>query len=122
MAGMAEDDVIQHFNPEQLTGANQFTGDPDIRIARHRIPGGMSVHEDDGMRRSHNGGPEDFPAVCEGLVEETDGHQVMPANPFSGVEQQDDEAFAIRVELRGRLNVQSPVVGGALRRIAEREI
>ena len=122
MAGVTDDNVIHNFNPEQLTSAGQFAGDPDIRVTRHRIPGGMVVQEDHGMRRGHNCGPEHLAAVRKGLVEKTDGHQVMPSNPLPGVEQEDGEAFAVGVELWGGRNVQAPVVSGTLRRVAKDEL
>lgn len=45
MATIADDDVVEHFNFHQLTGANQSAGDLNIGLARSWVAGRVDCAE-----------------------------------------------------------------------------
>ena len=58
MVLITDDDMVNQFEFQKLTGANQITGHFDVRLAGARLPAGVIVHEHDGARAARNGGAE----------------------------------------------------------------
>ncbi len=53
--GPANDDVIEHFDPQQLPGADQFPRHFDVGFTRGCVARGMRVRNDHGRRGPHSG-------------------------------------------------------------------
>ena len=51
---LADDDVIEHTNPEKLTSLCQPSRELDVLDARIRYPARMVVRDDDGSRGMHD--------------------------------------------------------------------
>ena len=116
---MAHDDMIEHFNFHQLAGANEVAGHFNVRLGRLWLARRVIVHEHNGCRTGDNGRSERFPGRNEQGIQSPDGYKLMPFDPATGVQQENDEAFAFRVEIGVRLHVEPPVFGRTIRGIAE---
>ncbi len=62
--------MIEHFNPEQLSGPDEVTGDIDVGLAQLGVAAGMVVDEDDGAGPAGDGHSEDFPGMDQDGVEQ----------------------------------------------------
>mgnify|MGYP007070986650 CR=1 FL=1 len=80
------------------------------------------MHQDKGGGGGHDRQPEDFTGMHEQRIEGAYGNQLMTLDPAARVEQQDNEAFTIGIEVGILGHVGSPVAGGLLRRVAELEV
>lgn len=118
MLGRRDDDVIEHFDLEQLARSNQVARHFDVRFAGRRVPRRMIVHQHEGGRCGRNRDPEHLSWMHEDGIEGAVTDEVMAANPPAGVEQQHDEAFAFWI-IRGRgRDVGTPILGGEFWRVA----
>jgi len=69
MAGVADDDVIEHGDLEDRSGSHEIAGDPDVRLRRAGISAGVIVDQDDAVRRGDDRRAEHFPSVNQQAVQ-----------------------------------------------------
>ena len=110
--------MVKHFDFQQLTRPNQIARHLYIRLARRRVAGRVVVHEHDGCRAANHRNSEHLARMHQHRVHRADGHKLMPFHPAARVQQDDSQTFAFQVEIRMRRNVQPPIVGGLVRRLA----
>jgi hypothetical protein len=67
----------------------------------------------------NQGRPEDFSRMGEDGIQRTDAGQVVASNPSARVQVEHNQALNVRIEVGRVFDVCSPVVGGALRVVAE---
>ena len=108
-----DDDVIEEFDSEELTGLDQVPRHSDVCIRGGRVTARVVVQDYDGRRsRCCDSDPEDIPGMDEKCVHSPDGDQLMSADAATGVEDQYHEVFPLGIEVGMRLDVQPPVLGG----------
>ena len=93
------DNVIEHFDPQQPAGLGQLFGDAMIFAARSRITAGMIVHQQDCRRRVTNRRSKHFARMHETCVEGPNGDAMVL------------DRFVFRVE-RDDVKLFLPTVGG----------
>lgn len=94
MAAAAHYDVIDSGDFEQLSGATQLTGAPDVRIGWLRIPR-WDLHQEDPMGGGNDGLSVDFPTLHEEAIQRADRVQLMALHSSSGVEQEHQLHFLL---------------------------
>jgi len=119
MSRVADDDVVDELDPEDLPGPDQFAGDFDVAFGRLGLAAGMVMRPQDGGGGHRDGYPVHFPWMDEDAVHRADGHQMVTLDAPSGVEHQDNETLAIRVEMRVGLDMGPPVGDSAFGCVAE---
>ena len=97
--------MIRNFNFHQLAGPDQIAGDFDVRFARCRVAARMVVNQHNERRLHGNRHAEHLTRMHQQGVHRADGHQMMPLYPPPRVQEQYNEALAIRVEIRMRCNI-----------------
>ena len=117
-AGAADDDVIEQFHFEQLSGPDEIARGANVRLAGRWVAAGMTVHEDDGRGRADDGCTIGFPGMDEQRVERAGADQHVALDVPAGVEQQNVQAFHVWIEGGRGSDVFAPVLGGALGRVA----
>ena len=65
VAGVADDDVVEHFDLQELPGPDEVAGDPDVGFRWRRVAGRMVMHEYDGSGAGHDGPPEHLARMTE---------------------------------------------------------
>src|SRR5437868_2937194 len=58
--GIADDDMVEHFDFKELSGTDKIAGDFDVSLRRRRLSAWMIVHEDDCGRCGNNRCSKDF--------------------------------------------------------------
>lgn len=97
MAGLADDNVIEHRDAEQLTRLREAPRQVQIGAARRRIARRMVVAQDDSLRPGQNGRPKDFPRAGLRAVERPHAGDVRANHVVLGIYEQNSERFAIIV-------------------------
>jgi len=85
--------MIEHFDLQQMSGADQVAGDADVGFGGSGVSGGMVVGEDDGVGSGGDGGAEDLAGMDEDLVEEAFGDGLDAEESTAGVQEKDLQAF-----------------------------
>jgi hypothetical protein len=116
------DDVVQQFDPEQLAGPVEITGDMEVGVGRLGLARGMVVHEDDSVGVGHDGGAEHFAGVGADRVQGPDGDKLVAKDAAADVENEDHETFDFGIEPGLGGNVPVPVLDGDLRRVAKERV
>jgi len=106
---VAYDNMVMDLDAQDLTGLHQGLCDREVGVRWSRITAWMVVHEHHAMRRAYYRCAKDFARMRDRLVQRTDGHEVVATNSLLHVEQQDDEAFTVRIEMRSINDVRAPV-------------
>ena len=115
MRGASDDDVVEDFDLEQLTGSDEVSGCADVCLTGSGITRRMVVSQNHRMGTGHNGHSEDFPSVDEDGIQDAHSHDDVALDPATGVENEDYEELAIWIEVRIGLHMQPPVIGRLLR-------
>ena len=116
MRGTSDDDVVEDFDLEQLTGSDEVSGRADVRLAGSGITRRMVVSQNHRMGTGHDGHPENFPSMNEDGIQNSHPDDDVALDPATGVENEDYEELAIRIEVRIGLHMQPPVISRLLRR------
>jgi len=66
------------------------------------------------MSRRHDGDAENFPRMSGRLGKRAHGDQGVAADAFAGVQQKNDHAFTIGIEVGGTSHVCLPIIDGIL--------
>jgi len=119
---MPDDDVIQHFDLEQLTGPDEVASHFDIGVARLGFAARVVVPKNDCGGTGRNCYPENFPGMHKDRIERANGNDVVAFDPAAGVQEQNAKAFALRIEVGVFLHVSAPVFGGFRWRIAQGQL
>src|SRR5437867_913297 len=77
---LANDDVIEHFDLEELPASNEVAGYSDVGFARRWVAGRMVVHQHEGRSIGNNGHLENFPGVNQQRVECSRRNDLPPDN------------------------------------------
>lgn len=82
----AEDDVVEQFDFEQVTGASEVARDADVGLGRQWIAAGVIMGKDDGVGVGRNGAPKHFAGVDGDLVEDSLGHGLHANQAAAGIQ------------------------------------
>jgi len=66
----------------------------------------------------HNSQPKDFPGMAKNCIQRPNGHQVMPLDATTSVEDENHQTFTFRIEVRMIGDMRSPISGCLVRRFA----
>lgn len=103
--GTADNDVVEKFDAEDVSGFPKLLGDTDVFAARRRITGGMIVGDDDGRGGLQDSEFENFARVDEATAGGAQSHQTASEWLVLSVESNDPERFLHGVLLVGSLHV-----------------
>ena len=78
----------------------------------------MTVHQNDGVRGSRHGQAEDLAGMDEQRVLRADGNKLVAFDAAARVQEQHGQTFTFRVEMRMGGDVQFPILGGLVGRVA----
>ena len=117
MIRIAQNNMVEHFNFEKLSGAYQVACHLNVGFGWRSLPARVIMRENNGVGGGHNGQPEYFAGVYQNRILRADSNQIMAFNPTAGIEHQHNEAFTLGVEMRMRGDVQTPKIGGFLWRV-----
>lgn len=118
---MSDNDVVDEFDSEELTGSDEVASDADVGIRWRGFSAGVIGHTDRGRRVGHDGHSEYIARMHEQGVHGSDAHQLMTADASAGIEDEDREILALGIEVRMCRNVLPPILGRFLRRVAKME-
>jgi hypothetical protein len=79
----------------------------------------MTVHDHDSRCCGHDGHAEHLARRNENRVESANRNQMVSLYLAAGVQQQNDKAFAVRVEMRMGRHMRFPISGGLLWPVAD---
>mgnify|MGYP007071098167 CR=1 FL=1 len=113
-----DDDVIKHFDFEQLPGADQIACHLDVGITWGTIARGVPVHENQGVRGGRHGQPKNFATMHQKGVLRADGDKLVAFDSAADIQKQNRQTFTFGVEMRMRGDVQFPILGGLVGRVA----
>ena len=119
MAGVTNDDVVEDFNLEKLTSADEVAGNLDVGFARRGFSARVVVGQEESGGGGHNGEAEYLERVNQERVVGAYADEVMGFDAAAGVEEEDGKAFAFGVEGFGVGNVQAPIGGGGFWGVAK---
>ena len=105
VARVSDNHVIKEFDFDELPGPNEIAGNFDIGLRRRGVAARMIMHDDNRRCTRDNRTSEDLTRMNEQRVHSADSDQLMALNPASGVQEQDDHALAIGVEIGIRVDV-----------------
>ena len=115
---VAHDDVIDHSDLEDLGGSAEPLGHSHVGFGGLRLTAGVIVQEDDGVGRAHDGYTEYFAGMNVAFIDGAGAYEMVSADAEFRVEAQDDEAFTLGIKEGMLLDVEPPIVGGFLGRVA----
>ena len=105
MVRIAQNNVVEHFNFEKLSGAYQVACHLNVSLGWRGFPARVIMREHNGVGGGHNGQPEHFAGVNQNRVLRANANQIMAFDAAAGIEHQDNEAFTLGVEIRMRGNM-----------------
>ena len=115
VAGMAHDNVVEHFDLQKLSGANEVASDFDVRFGWCRITARMIVRDDDCRRTCHNCQSKNLHGMTKDRIHRANGDQIMTFNPPTCVENEHHQTFTFRIELRMSRDMRFPMGGCLIR-------
>lgn len=119
MAGSSDNDMIENFNLEKLAGTYQIARHFYVSFGWRCLPAWVIVHHHDCSRRGHNSYSKDFAGMDKKRIHRPDADKIMAFDLSAGVQNQHNQTFAFRVEIRMSGNVPLPVLESFFRRIAQ---
>ena len=122
MGGVSDDDMIEDFDLQELASTDQVASDLDVGFARRGVSARVVVHEDKRRGASHHGQTENADRMDKDRVVSAKRNEVMRFDASARVKQQDGETLAFGVEIWILRNLQAPVGGGLVGRIAENHV
>lgn len=115
MRRVADDDVVADFDLKRLASFHQTVRRADVCIRLRWVAARVVVHEHHRVCCADDGCAKYLARMGDGFVQRTDAHDVMSSDALARIEQQHDETFDLRVEMRSRRNVCTPVSDGIIR-------
>jgi hypothetical protein len=119
MERVAHYDVVKNFDFEKLPGAYQVACYPNVGFGWRWVAAGVIVCQYNGGCGGHNCQPEYFTSRNKNGIQRADADEVMTFHAAACVQNQDNEAFTLVGEIRMRGDVQSPIIGRFLWRVAQ---
>ena len=105
MVRIAQNNMVEHFNFEKLSGAYQVACHLYVSFGRRWLPARVIMCEHNRVGGGHNRQPENFAGVYQNRILRADSNQIMPFDAAAGIEHQHNEAFTLGVEIRMRGNM-----------------
>src|SRR5882762_9193564 len=115
VAGMADDNVVENFDFQKLTRSDEIAGDLDIRLGWSRITARMIVANDDCGCTCHDCQSENFAGMTKDRIHRSNGHQVVPFDATTSVEDEHHQTFTFRIEVRMIGDMRFPIGGCLIR-------
>lgn len=113
MIWISNDDVVEDFDFEKLTGSNEVTGDFDVRFRWGWISARVRMRDYDCGSTCHYCQSKNFPRMTKDCIHRANGHQVVTFNASAGVEDEYHQTFTFRIEVRMCRDMRFPI-GGCL--------
>lgn len=110
--------MVNHVDLQQLPGANEVARHLDVGLGGSRVAGGVVVHEYHRCGAADDRYTEYLARMNEDRVQGADGHKLVPFHPAAGVEENDHKTLGLGVEVGIGGDVQPPVIGGLIGRLA----
>ncbi len=86
MIGISHDDVVENLDFKKLACSDEITGDFDVRLRWIRIAARMIVANYDCSGACHNCQSENLPGMTEDRIHRSNGHQLVPFDAPTCVE------------------------------------
>ena len=109
MRRVADDDVVADFDLKRLASFHQTVRRADVCIRLRWVAARVVVHEHHRVCCADDGCAKYLARMGDGFVQRTDAHDVMSSDTLSCVQQEHDETFHLRVEMRSGRDVCTPV-------------
>jgi len=116
MIRVSNDDMVEYFDFEKLTGSNEVTGDFDVRFRWGWISTRVRMRDYDCSSTCHYCQPENLPRMTKDRIHRANGHQVVTFNPSAGVEDKYHQTFTFRIEVWMSGDMRFPIGGCLIRR------
>ena len=113
MVGISDDNVVENFDFEQLTGSNEITGNFYVGFRWSWITARVRMRDNDCGSTCHYCQSENFPRMTKDCIHRANGHQVVTFNTSAGVEDEYHQTFTFRIEVRMSSDMRFPI-GGCL--------
>jgi hypothetical protein len=116
MSWVSNDDVVENFDFEKLTGSNEVTGNFDVRFRWGGISTRVRMRDYDCGSTCHYCQSKNFPRMTKDCIHRANGHQVVTFNASAGVEDEYHQTFTFRIEVRMSGDMRFPIGGCLIRR------
>lgn len=103
--------MVEDFDFEKLSGSDEIASDFNVRFGRSWFTAWMIVRDHDCCGARHNSKPKDLPWMTKNCIHFPNRHQVVPLDAATGVEDENHQTSAFRIEVRMIRNVRSPMGG-----------
>jgi len=110
---MSDNNVVENFDFQKLSGSNEVASDFDVRLGWSRVTTRMIVCNDDCRRTCHNCQSKYFPGMTKDRIHSANGHQIMTFDAPTCVEDENHQTFTFRIEVRMSRDMRFPI-GGCL--------
>ncbi len=115
MIWVSNDDVVENFDFEKLTGSNEVTGDFDVRFRWGWIATRVRMRDNNCGSTCHYCQPENLPRMTKDRIHRANGHQVVTFYASAGVEDEYHQTFTFRIEVWMIRDMRSPIGGCLIR-------
>jgi len=115
VVGISDDNVVENFDFEQLTGSNEITGNFYVGFRWSWITARVRMRDNDCGSTCHYCQPENLSRMTKDCIHRANGHQVVTFNASAGVEDEYHQTFTFRVEVRMSGDMRFPIGGCLLR-------
>lgn len=118
MIWIPDDNVIEDFDLEKLTGSDEIAGDFDVGFGRRGFAARMIVGDDDGGCARHDCQAKHFTGMTEDCIHCPNGHEIVTLDAAAGIEDEYNQTFTFRIEVRMGGDMRFPIGGCLLWRFA----
>ena len=115
MIWVSNDDVVENFDFEKLTGSNEVAGDFDVRFRWGGITARVRMRDNNCGSTCHYCQPENLPRMTKDCIHRANGHQVVTFYASADVEDENHQTFTFRIEVWMICDMRSPVGGCLIR-------
>ena len=105
--------MVEDLDFQELTSPNEVTGDLDVSFRWSWIATRMIMRDYNCCGTRHNRKPEDLTGMAKNCIQRPNGHQVMTLDASTSVEDQNNQTFTFRIEVRMVRDMRPPI-GGCL--------
>jgi hypothetical protein len=78
--------MVENFDFEKLSSSNEISSDFNVRFGRSWFSTRMVVRDYDRSGARHNSQPKDLPGMAKNCIQRPNGHQIMPLDATTSVE------------------------------------
>lgn len=115
MGWIADHDVVKNLDLEKLSRSNEIAGDFDVRLGWSRIAARMIVANDNCGCTCHDCQSENLPGMTEDGIHRSNGHQIVPFDAPTSVEDENYQTFTFGIEVWMIGNMRFPIGGSLVR-------